>query len=309
MNEMLREGAHFNFPKIHLISHYAEQITRFGALGQYSTDISEAMHKGLKDAYRRSNKINSIDQIITTYTRDHTFSMKDLSIKSWTQAREEENETHGVRKQKQKVQAFLKLEGRLGLETVSNLQELAENIGMNVKLATRAFLNRELKGMDLDVEWLLDSDIIAYTCLAIPVPKLGGEGFIWHHGRCTRLRGFRGGGERNDWVWIRHSAADVEWAGTLNGYISGWLNSLFKLTDKQGVVYRLAHVSPLKCIGSTAMHGVEGMVHVGWPNNNEDRVVRIAQIEGMAHLIPLEPEGSWFINNRVDLETWNTIYD
>ena len=82
------------------------------------------------------------------------------------------------------------------------------------------------------MEWLLDSDISAYTCLAIPVPKLGGEGFIWHHGRCTGLRSLRAGRERNDWVWIRHSAADVEWAGTLNGYISGWLNSLFKLTDK-----------------------------------------------------------------------------
>ncbi|KAF8430916.1 hypothetical protein BGX38DRAFT_1073829, partial [Terfezia claveryi] len=49
---------HYNFPKIHLISHYAEQIPKFGALDQYSTDISEAMHKGFKDAYRRSNKVD-----------------------------------------------------------------------------------------------------------------------------------------------------------------------------------------------------------------------------------------------------------
>ncbi|KAF8418350.1 hypothetical protein EV426DRAFT_539685, partial [Tirmania nivea] len=69
VDEILKDGAHYNFPKIHLISHYAEQIPKFGALGQYSTDISEAMHKGFKDAYRRSNKVDATPQIITTYTR------------------------------------------------------------------------------------------------------------------------------------------------------------------------------------------------------------------------------------------------
>ncbi|KAF8424774.1 hypothetical protein BGX38DRAFT_1107275, partial [Terfezia claveryi] len=74
------QGAHFNFPKVYLISHYAEQILKFGALAQYSTDISEAMYKGLKDAYRRSNRVNATPQIVTTYTRDHTFAMKDLTL-------------------------------------------------------------------------------------------------------------------------------------------------------------------------------------------------------------------------------------
>jgi len=45
----LREGSHYSFQKIHLIFHYAEQILKFGALGQYSTDISESIHKGFKD--------------------------------------------------------------------------------------------------------------------------------------------------------------------------------------------------------------------------------------------------------------------
>jgi len=60
MDDILKEGANCNFPKMHLISHYAEQIPKFGALGQFSTEISECMYKGLKDAYRRSNKMNAI---------------------------------------------------------------------------------------------------------------------------------------------------------------------------------------------------------------------------------------------------------
>jgi len=59
VGEILREGAHYNFPKIHLISYYAEQIVKFSVLGQFSTDIAEPMHKGFKDAYRHSNKVNA----------------------------------------------------------------------------------------------------------------------------------------------------------------------------------------------------------------------------------------------------------
>ncbi|KAF8451279.1 hypothetical protein BGX38DRAFT_1091927, partial [Terfezia claveryi] len=55
-----KEGSHYNFPKIHLISHYAEQIPKFGTLGQYSTEISETMHKAFKDTYCRSNRVNAI---------------------------------------------------------------------------------------------------------------------------------------------------------------------------------------------------------------------------------------------------------
>ncbi|KAF8423734.1 hypothetical protein BGX38DRAFT_1107648, partial [Terfezia claveryi] len=33
VDEILKDRAHYNFPKIYLISHYAKQITKFGALG------------------------------------------------------------------------------------------------------------------------------------------------------------------------------------------------------------------------------------------------------------------------------------
>jgi len=71
VDKILREAAHYNFPKMHLISHYAEQIPKFSALKQYSTDISKYMHKGFKETYRRSNKVNATSQMITNYTRDH----------------------------------------------------------------------------------------------------------------------------------------------------------------------------------------------------------------------------------------------
>ena len=48
--------AEFNFPKMHLLSHYSSQIKDFGNLPPYSTEITEALHKPLKEAYGRSNR-------------------------------------------------------------------------------------------------------------------------------------------------------------------------------------------------------------------------------------------------------------
>ncbi|KAF8430317.1 hypothetical protein EV426DRAFT_13691 [Tirmania nivea] len=166
VNEMLKEGAHYNFTKIHLISHYAEQIPKFGALGQYSTDISEAMHKGFKDAYRRSNKVDATTQIITTYTRDHTFAMKDFAIRTWSRIRELKEPTQGISINPAEGQVYLKLQGKIDLETVSNLEDLERMASLsNLKLAMRGFLTRELKGADSDAVRLLDRDIRAYCAL------------------------------------------------------------------------------------------------------------------------------------------------
>ena len=124
VDEILKDGAYYNFPKIHLISYYAEQIPKFGVLDQYSTGISETMHKAFKDAYRQSNRVNSISQIVTTYTRDHTFAMKDLTIKTWNWVREEGELTGGVGKKGAHGQVYLKLRGKIELGVVGNLAEL-----------------------------------------------------------------------------------------------------------------------------------------------------------------------------------------
>ena len=51
VNEALGEDSHFDFPKIHLQSHWAEQIPRDRCLGPYSTNICKTSHNALEDAY------------------------------------------------------------------------------------------------------------------------------------------------------------------------------------------------------------------------------------------------------------------
>jgi len=74
---------HFNFPKIHLLLHYMEQIREFGELVQYSTEVAESMHATFKDAYRRSNHNDVAVQLFETYTRQHLFDIHERNLKEW----------------------------------------------------------------------------------------------------------------------------------------------------------------------------------------------------------------------------------
>jgi len=193
---------------------------------------------------------------------------------------------------------------------VGNLAELESAMALgDVVLATRVFVTRDVRCTYSDAQRLLEVGIRAYTSLEIPVPRLGGQGFIVHYTRCTGLTMFRGH-KRSDWVWVRrHCASDKARAGTLNRRIPGRLNALFKLKSKDGIVYRVANVSLLQCIGGAVGQGAEGKLRVGWGTREESVVVPIAKIEGMAQLIPLDPGETWLMNNRIDLKTWDALYD
>jgi hypothetical protein len=56
---------HFGKPKMHLLCHYREFITRMGAPDNFSTEISELLHiSNVKEAYRASNGVNFMLQLL-----------------------------------------------------------------------------------------------------------------------------------------------------------------------------------------------------------------------------------------------------
>ncbi|RPB06971.1 hypothetical protein P167DRAFT_477823, partial [Morchella conica CCBAS932] len=60
----IREGSHFNFIKMHLLSHFREHVERFGNIPMFSTDVSELAHRRqIKIAYTASNKVDATVQI------------------------------------------------------------------------------------------------------------------------------------------------------------------------------------------------------------------------------------------------------
>ncbi|KAG0641166.1 hypothetical protein HOY80DRAFT_863214, partial [Tuber brumale] len=59
------EDGDFNFVKIHLLSHFADHIRRFGNIQMYSTESGETSHKiKIKEGYRWSNKNDASYEIL-----------------------------------------------------------------------------------------------------------------------------------------------------------------------------------------------------------------------------------------------------
>ena len=83
MHDILQQGT-FNFPKLHLLTHYDSQIKDFGTLPQYYMEITEAFHKPLKEAYRRSNQVDAMEQILDTISRDYAIRMRELNLIAWS---------------------------------------------------------------------------------------------------------------------------------------------------------------------------------------------------------------------------------
>ena len=67
VNQALVADSHFNFPKIHLLMYWSNQISQYSSLPHFSMEIYEASHKPLKEVYRWSNHIDSTPQIIKVY--------------------------------------------------------------------------------------------------------------------------------------------------------------------------------------------------------------------------------------------------
>jgi len=80
MNQVLVQDSYFIFPKIHLMMHWADQISRYGSLAQFLTEICETSHKAFKEAYRRSDHVDTIPQIIKSYSRGHNLAVRELEI-------------------------------------------------------------------------------------------------------------------------------------------------------------------------------------------------------------------------------------
>ena len=200
----------------------------------------------------------------------------------------------------------IKLKGSvniLSLQTLSseyNLKDLHQ--------LTQAFLPSNTEQAEDSIN-CANWPIEVFNTIEIPMLAYYGDSIVTYQVHCTGPGLFQQRDSHADWVWVRwRSTSETAPEGSLNSRLVGRLNTLFKIqASNGGKSYSLAHVSMLSVIGSSTPDGPEGMVRVGIPWHN--CVLPISQIEGMAHLIPIEPDQRWLINNHIDLITWNDIHD
>jgi len=81
--DLIRRENHFNFIKLHYLTHFASHVRRFGSILMYSTDIGELVHKDqIKDRYRRSNINDAARQILSQYGLQHALGMRLQTIEA-----------------------------------------------------------------------------------------------------------------------------------------------------------------------------------------------------------------------------------
>jgi len=81
--DLVRGESHFNFIKMHLLSHFCDHIRQFGNIPMYSTEIGKLAHKTqIKDGWHQSNKNDAARQIVDSYGRQHAIRMRLLNRES-----------------------------------------------------------------------------------------------------------------------------------------------------------------------------------------------------------------------------------
>src|ERR1700704_367617 len=76
----LTKDTHFNFIKMHLLSHFVESVKELGHLSNVTSELPETLHRQLKEAYKHSNKIDAHEQILNTMSRCKSFEYRDINI-------------------------------------------------------------------------------------------------------------------------------------------------------------------------------------------------------------------------------------
>jgi hypothetical protein len=304
------EESHFNFVKIHLLSHYRAHVERFGNIPMFSTEAGESAHRDqIKDGYRRSNRNNATKQILDRYDQQLAMGIRLGTLKALGILNADTKSQDSKLSRRQ-------LKGTDGM--ICTLGKLAEEMGMpEVPSKVAIYAQEQSKWtsgqncLPTDVSDLRRFAAQQFKQLQIAVRQFAEpDQYDLHHVRCTGEKTFRNTGTRNDWVWL--NVGDETKFGALRGRLPGLLLALLKLRNPNtGFVVRLAYIQVLQVLDGGNISGDHGLVKVALRSSamtKGDRwIVGIGMVTGAAHLVP-EDKGKWLVNSRIDLRTFNEVY-
>jgi len=336
-------NADFNFPKIHLMSHWADQVRRYGALQQYSAERHKQAHKThLKDGWNASNhNLNSLPQVITFQRRILRFQIRDLNVQALAQRLENSAAACKVVPSgadlaaPQSPQSYAKPEfmrpqncrnGKHPDAMIKDFRALLDNTQDTTHRAAifsgrREFINNKSRNKTyISDEQLHAMELCIYHGIKVQVQGLEGER-ISQMCRCTGSQSCRGGDRRNDWVWVKQRPGRCY--GPLNGRLPWQLQWLLKikLQNEDGAFFEYWLGLVLTTIPENLcnLDPISKFVQV-WkaPAAVALQVFCVGNIFGCAHVIPEIATRSkigdgrnerWIVNSHIDLATWNDVYN
>ena len=317
--DLIQTESHFNFIKMHLLSHFRDHIRQFGNIPIYSTEYGELAHKvQIKDGWRKSNKRNPERQIIHSYRRLHKIRMTLLTLDSLRRrgadlpadVLEHLNTTSTDTAPAPRCRI---LKGRR--DDVTDVMDLCRVMEVSPESFYRELIRYSRHRLPTehrlpeDPARLRSLPVELMTHLEVPVPAFQEtEVYDIHRARCTGNRLFRNHGSRNDWVWVQAGGEGMY--GALRGRLPAKLMVLFKIRDyiSKGGVRRLASIQMLSAVNAGRPSDVHGLVTVQQREEaREFTIVDIGTILELAHLIP-EADRRWLVNSRIDLRIFKEIY-
>ena len=329
MAEYIEEGSDFNFPKIHLMQHFRDQIQRFGSLKQWSTEIGESSHKQqIKDGFNASNKTGDYyTQVINFYLRCDAFTVRKANLEALSSQLEPlaTRNMIGSGPPSHCRLKFISPQQQKGKGKVNDFRGLLDVIAdkslrKGLENATRRFLGS--RGINIELEDLMGSTAAIYHGLEVKTLNMHGEETSQRL-RCTGDKGWYSGAARNDWVWVqiarKQDGKELPYKA-LQGRLPYRMLRLFKLQvvharGRSTSIFWLAYVEQTKPANGGMPEKASKLVRVVKPTTGGvDAVISAGNIVGAAHLIPEEPMSSgtenkgWIVNSHIDLATWNDVY-
>jgi hypothetical protein len=333
--------ADLNFPKIHLMSDWVEQIRPYGALQQYSAERYEQAHKtNLKDGCNASNhNLNYLPEVITFQRRILCFEIRELNLQALAQHRENSAAACKVLHSGSDLAAPLgsesyakpefmgpqhRREGKHPDAMIKDFTALLDNTQdathcVAIYSGTREVTkHKSRKKKYISDEQLHLMELCIYHGIQVQVEGFDGER-ITQMCRCTGSQSWRGGDRRNDWVWVKPCPG--RYYGELNGHLPWQLQRLFKIKllneDGSFVEYWLALALRTIPGNSGNLDPVSKFVQVRKaPAAVALHVFSLGNIVGCAHIIPEIATSSktgvgrnerWIVNRHIDLATWNDV--
>jgi len=325
------------------MSHWVEQIHRYGALQQYSAERHEQAHRtNLKDGWNTSNhNLNYLPQVITFKRRILCFEIRELNLQTLAQCRE--NSTAGCEvfpsdadmaaplgSQSYVTPKFMGpqncCDGKHPDAMIKDFRALLDNTedathSVAIYSGTREFIKHKSRNKTyISDEQPHAMELCIYHGIKVQVEGLDGER-ISQMCRCTGSQSWRRGARRNDWVWVKQLQGRCY--GSLNGPLLWQLQRLFKirLLNKEGafVEYWLALVLTTIPENSGNLNPVSKFIQVRKaPAAVALPVFSVGNIVGCVHIIPEIATSSktgdgrnerWIVNSHIDLATWNDVYN
>ncbi len=340
MQTYAEEGSDFNFPKIHLMMHFREQIQRYGSLRQWSTEIGESSQKNqIKDGFNASNKTGDYyTQMINYYLRCDAFAVRKMNRDAWSRKQTpgstplpstttSDTATSAVSPTSNAIRrphlTFISPQQYKGQNKVTTFRSLLDGIADRDERddfhnATHRFLRA--RNINIADDDLLSCAAAIFHGLEVEARDMHGRAVLQRL-RCTADRTWYSGPARHDWAWLQmvqcREGQELPYKA-LRGRLPSRMRRLFKLHVKHAGGHSmlwLVYGQLLKAANGGMPEPASQLVRMVKPQRGGSySVISAGNVRGAAHLIPEEPISSkqenqgWIVNSHIDLATWNEVY-